>query len=193
MGKMRITIGLIFLIASMANAQTSLPGFMGIKFGTKPEDAKSALIAKGGIFDQVDSDSTRICFTNLKWGGYSTYGVCLACDDSLGIYQVTVLLKSEDMVLLQEYGEILGDLKVNFGEPANITRSFSAPYELGDGRELEAIQAGKRIIKDEWDFSDQNDLVMLIEKNDFICVVYENPDLLNRAHLRTHKKYSGDY
>ncbi|MBW4889861.1 hypothetical protein KXQ82_09045 [Mucilaginibacter sp. HMF5004] len=172
-----------------ANEKKSIDGFWGIKFGASMDEAKAAVIAKGGKLITETSKADELHFENVVFTERKV--------DALGLrfvngkfYQALVLFPTLDEgVVISKFNTIVSELNNVYG-PAVITKKFQPPYDTGTGEyDVQAITFGKGLYYAFWTTNNKNNISLEIAKDLHFNLFYTDTTL---AKEKTAQK-SSDY
>jgi hypothetical protein len=119
--------------------------FAGIVWGDTPAAVDAKLRANG--FTPAGKDGEDIGFRGT-FAGYDGEGwVYFAKGRAV---KTTFVIRPAPDQVLAIYDRIRSYLARQYGKTPHALESFEAPYERGDGHELEALRAGKAFIGSAW-------------------------------------------
>ncbi len=152
-----------------------IEGFWGIKFGTTRDEAKKAILAKGGTlnsgssaallsFSGVTFTQRRLTELQLKFTGGKFY-------EAVASYPAP-----DETQVLGTFNTIVSELNAVYGQ-AEISKSFEPPYADGDGYAVQAIKFGKATIMAIWKTVNNNAIQLQIEKDLSMSLYYTDGTL----------------
>jgi len=165
---------LLFLIPfiGFSQANKSIDGVLGIKFGNSKAATIASIKAHGGKLDQAHSNADVKMFMNVKFGQSMPIALIVKFINDK-FYIATFLFKADvDSNTIQYYNNLISSLNDSYGM-GSITKTFSKGYTDGDGKEIEAIEDGSADYHTTWN-SGKGSIVIAINSKLYIGLTYQD-------------------
>jgi hypothetical protein len=161
----------LFLPAlGFAQNKKTLSHFWDIPWGTSLEQAEAIFQERG--FPAAREGNSLI--SRAKYEGEEAM-IILLFNKVNRLYSGNVVYSSPGTTALPKYSNYRKVLFRRYGMPDTAVEYFAAPYQKGDGREIEAITTDNALYFTEWLFNDSCQASVSILKNLDICLTFENP------------------
>lgn len=134
------------VVAAARPAQAQEFTFAGIDWNSKAADVRQQLQDKGYEFVQVDKDGDY----EFKGRLLGQQAQLLALMSEGRLQKMVVFLATPDEEARSTYADLRRTLVEKYGKPTETIESYDQPYRKGDGREDEAIKAGKGQMHTYW-------------------------------------------
>ena len=144
--------------------------FWDIPWGVSIEQAEKVFDERG--FNSVRGEKCLI--THAKYEREAAT-IILVFNKVNRFCSANVVYSSTDDTVLTHYDNYRKVLFRRYGMPDKAVEYYDEPYEKGDGKVIEAIQAGKSLHFTEWKFNDNCFASVTILPNINICLTFKNP------------------
>jgi hypothetical protein len=180
--------------AAPAEAQPAAPekvlaGFQGIAWGDSLAKARSILGDRFKLDTKLSNDADLV-YSDGQIGG-RTVNLLLLIFGSEGFTKAGLFFKSSESRVISDYNDLKTTISAKYGKPTNDYRFFRAPYEEGDGYEIQAIRLGKGKFIAFWTFpvagKKDNTLSLRITESLDVELTYENGSMME-AYVKSRKE-----
>lgn len=183
---------ILTLFSTIANAQTTLKGCMGINFGDSKSHVRSVMSTKTDYHPYKDEPGS-LSYTEGSFAGHTTVGAIFKFyQDKL--HTIVILLEvPQEPKVMDFYYEILNDLKDKYGIMYDKNHIYRSPYFAGDGYTVSGIKMGYIDIGSMFSFDDTNVIGVDITSSISIKLTYQDGHLIDEAIEAEKDKQKQDY
>jgi hypothetical protein len=163
-------------------AQFSL---QGVPWGIPADSVTSLIEPRGYNFNRVDGDGD-LWFDGILFRSPTRIYAFMGEER---LVKFRVVIGSDDEDALSVYQSARAELIKQYGRPKETTEEFEPPYRKGDGKELEAIRAGKATFHTYWQVgagARANHVSIHVTEALAVAVDYDGP-MWQRESLRRRK------
>ena len=184
----------------LAAAEGFPTGFLGISWGSSKEIFKESMLKREGVtFDETNSEENILIFDGGTFGGDSVaYITSFFFQNQLA--KVLVVFKPKKQDVIPTYTQWVANLSGKYGKPTSAYKTFTTPYEEGDGYETQAIENGKADYSSYWLFkvaekpdTQRNGMSLEIEDNLSIIISYEYAELFSHLLKQIKQENAKDF
>jgi hypothetical protein len=167
----RIALVMLFVpIVCFAQNKKALSHFWDITWGTSIERAEAIFKERG-----LETFKDENCLMAMaKYEGEEAL-IMLLFNRVNRFYCGNVIYTSTGSTAIPKYENYRKVLFRRYGMPDTAVEYYEAPYQKGDGKEIEAIGAEKAFYFTEWQFNDNCLASVSILKNLNVCLSFKNP------------------
>jgi hypothetical protein len=181
--KLFVSLVSLFLLQCLSCSAATYV-FADIPWDSNQAKASAILSAKGFKTLPVDKEGD-VPFSGTLLG-HRALGVAFFADGKLVKVSVGILTRGEKARAI--YRELQETLVQKYGAPTDMFEEFESPFSKGDGLEDTAIKSGKATIATGWEGPNEGGLLLDINKEMIVRVIYEGPAWL--AEMRNRKAQS---
>ena len=151
------TAGFLLLGASACASRSSSSSFLpptrpaqfslvGVPWGVGADSLTTLIEPRGYNYNRTDEDG------DLWYDGmlFQTPTRIYAFMADQRLVKFRVLINTPDEDALTMYQRVRAELVKQFGAPEETVEEYQAPFRKGDGKELQAIQSGKALVRTHW-------------------------------------------
>ncbi|MDA8410008.1 MAG: hypothetical protein M0001_06410 [Treponema sp.] len=172
-----LVVALAFILAAGLQAQTRqvLPGFAALRWGSSRALVKKTFAEKG--YFRLLSEDQAFAYFEGPWLGRQAR-IAIGFEGGR-MFEAVLTFATSGRAALRDYRDLVRGISDIYGAPTSAVEAYQPPYEIGDGREIEAIRANMATISAAWSFADGNDISALIDRADLsTIVIYTNTALM---------------
>jgi hypothetical protein len=150
--KKTLLIAVLLLTTLLAQAQKRkiLDSFLGIKFRTSYAGVAEALKKQGGVVDSENEKHDFVSYTNVFFNKIKIdFTVVRFYEDQA--YSAILMFKVPENTTLTDFSNTIANEIIKMrGEKGNTIKSFTEPFQEGDGKETEALNSGNAEFTTYW-------------------------------------------
>jgi hypothetical protein len=186
-----ICVVMTMALAGAANGQTAAPApveprFADLPWGSPVAAVDKAIAALGLKAEKRSEDGDAQYFGKL----FDHEAVVMTMMSPKGLVKVHVGIAPPGSEAIAVYRRIVSTVTPKYGAPAESVETYAEPYSKGDGMEGLALRAGKATFKSLWVAPGTSAMLLEINKDLMVTLVYESAGWSEESERRTKKAKS---
>jgi hypothetical protein len=181
-----ICVVVTMALAAAANAQTaasSEPRFADLPWGSSVAAVEKAVTALGLKMEKKSDEGDAQSFGKL----FDHEAVVMTLMSPKGLVKVHVAIAPPGSEAVGLYRRIVAGVTPKYGTPKESVETYVEPFSKGDGMEELALRAGKAKFKSVWVAPGTSGMILEINKDLLITLVYESAEWSDESERRTKK------
>lgn len=181
-----ICVVVTMALAAAANAQTAAPAeprFADLPWGSSVAAVDKAVTALGLKAEKRSDEGDAQYFGKL----FDHEAVVMTMMSPKGLVKVHVAIAPPGSEAVGLYRRIVSNITPKYGTPKEAVETYVEPFSRGDGMEELALRAGKATFKNLWVAPGASAMLLEINKDLLITLVYESDGWSEESERRTKK------
>lgn len=184
-----ICVVVTMALAAAANAQTAAPAeprFADLPWGSSAAAVDKAVTALGLKAEKKSDEGDTQYFGKL----FDHEAVVITKMSPKGLMKVHVAIAPPGSDVVALYRRIVSGVTPKYGTPKESVETYVEPFSKGDGMEELALRTGKAKFKSLWVAPGTSGVLLEINENLLITLVYESAGWAEEGERRTKKEKS---